>query len=346
MAYMGSHPFSKAGRRLDATHAIANSRKGGENMPFDDRRILVSPTGASLNLFTRRPEGPARAVVQINHGLAEHAARYARFADFLSRRGFHTYAHDHRGHGFTTAPDVSRGMFGRPDGGAKVIADVAAVHDLIAKEHPGLPVIVFGHSMGGLITLNFVLRHSAGVHAAAIWNVNFSAGIAGRAARAILAWEKFRLGSDVSSRLLPKLTFQAWGRQIPNHRTAFDWLSRDPAEVDKYVADPLCGWDASVSLWQDLFGFVFHGADISNFSAVRKDLPFHLVGGEKDPATDGGKAVTDLAARMTRMGFSNLNSTVYAETRHESLNEVNRDIIMEDFAGWADKAVARLKNPS
>ena len=198
-------------------------------MPFDDRRILVSPTGASLNLYTRRPDGPARAVVQINHGLAEHAARYARFADFLAARGFHTYAHDHRGHGFTTAPDAPQGMFGKPDGGAKVIADVAAVHDLIAKEHPGLPVIVFGHSMGGLIALNFVLRHSAGIHAAAIWNANFSAGIAGRAAQAILAWEKFRLGSDVPSRLLPRLTFQAWGKQIPNHRTAFDWLSRDPA---------------------------------------------------------------------------------------------------------------------
>ena len=308
-------------------------------MPFDDQRILVSPTGASLNLYLRRAEGPGRAVVQINHGLAEHAARYARFADFLAARGFHTYAHDHRGHGFTTAPDAPQGIFGKPDGGAKVIADVAAVHDLIAKEHPGLPVIVFGHSMGGLIALNFVLRHSAGIHAAAIWNANFSAGILGRAAQAILAWEKFRLGSDVPSRLLPRMTFQTWGNRIPDHRTAFDWLSRDPQEVDKYVADPLCGWDASVSLWRDVFGFVFYGADDRNFSAVRKDLPFNLVGGEKDPATDGGKAVTDLATRMNRMGFSNLVSTIYAETRHESLNEVNRDIIMADFVRWTGNAV-------
>ena len=228
-------------------------------------------------------------------------------------------------------------MFGKPDGGAKVIADVAAVHDLIANEHPGLPVIVFGHSMGGLIALNFVLRHSAGIHAAAIWNANFSAGFLGRVAQAILAWEKFRLGSDVPSRLLPSLTFQAWGRQIPNHRTAFDWLSRDPDEVDKYVADPLCGWDASVSLWQDLFGFVFHGADDRNFSAVRKDLPFNLVGGEKDPATDGGKAVDRSCSAHEADGIFESRSTVYAETRHESLNEVNRNIIMQDFAAWADR---------
>ena len=308
-------------------------------MPFTVQSVLASPTGAALNLYTRGADGPARAVVQINHGLAEHAARYGRFADFLAARGFVVYAHDHRGHGGTTAPDAPRGRFGTPNGAEKVIADVAAVHDLIAEEQPGLPVIVFGHSMGGLVALNFVLRHSKRVRAAAIWNANFSAGFMGRIGQAMLAWEKFRLGSDVPSRLLPKLTFQAWGNKIPDHRTAFDWLSRDAEEVDKYISDPLCGWDASVSLWQDLFHFVFHGADDRNFSDMRKDLPFNLVGGEQDPATDGGKAVEALAGRMRGMGFSSLVSTIYQETRHESLNELNRNVIMEDFVGWADSVV-------
>jgi alpha-beta hydrolase superfamily lysophospholipase len=310
-------------------------------MPFDDQRNVDSPTGASLNLYMRLANAPARAVVQVNHGLAEHAARYGRFADFLAERGFHTYAHDHRGHGFTTAPDAPPGRFGTPNGRDKVIADVATIHGLIRTEHPGLPVIVVGHSMGGLIALNYVLRHSAGVHSAAIWNANFSAGLAGRAAQAMLAWEKFRLGSDVPSRLLPQLTFQAWGKQVPHHRTAFDWLSRDPDEVQKYVDDPLCGWDASVSLWQDLFGFVFYGANDRNFSGLRRDLPINVVGGEKDPATDGGKAVEHLAGRLRRMGFSNLVSTIYAETRHESLNELNRDMIMADFARWVDGTLCK-----
>jgi alpha-beta hydrolase superfamily lysophospholipase len=305
-------------------------------MPFERQMKLVSPTGALLNLYVKPTEGIGRAVVQINHGLAEHALRYARFADFLSERGFHVYAHDHRGHGFTTASDAPLGRFAHADGGDKVIADVVAVHDLIAKEHPHLPVIVFGHSMGGLIALNFVLRHSDRVHAAAIWNANFSAGLAGRAALAMLAWERFRLGSDVPSWLLPKLTFQAWGKAVPDHRTPFDWLSRDAEEVQKYIADPLCGFDASVSLWRDLFGFIFEGANDASFSGVRKTLPVNLVGGEKDPATDGGKAVRHLENRMKRMGFSNLVSTVYADTRHESLNEVNRAAIMDDFAIWAD----------
>ena len=311
-------------------------------MPFDHQATLASPTGAALNLYVKRAAGPPRAVVQINHGLAEHAARYAGFADFLAIHGFYTYAHDHRGHGFTTAPDAPLGRFAEADGAAKVVADVATVHDLIASEHSGLPVIVLGHSMGGLIALNFVLRHSARVHAAAIWNANFTAGLSGRAALAILAWEKFRLGSDVPSRLLPKLAFRAWGNSIPGRRTPFDWLSRDPAEVEKYITDPLCGWDASVSLWRDLFGLIFAGADDANFANVRRNLPVNLVGGEKDPATDGGKAVEHLAGRMRRMGFSNLVSTIYPDTRHESLNEVNRNIIMEDFAAWLEGV---LKKP-
>ena len=156
-------------------------------MPFDRQTTLASPTGATLNLYVKHAGGPPRAVVQINHGLAEHAARYARFADFLSTRGFHVYVHDHRGHGATKAPDAPLGRFAGTDGPAKVIADVDAVHDLIAKEQPGLPVILFGHSMGGVGGAELSVGHSPRVHAAAIWNGNFSAGLLGQLALAILA---------------------------------------------------------------------------------------------------------------------------------------------------------------
>jgi alpha-beta hydrolase superfamily lysophospholipase len=310
-------------------------------MAFDDRRILNSPSGAALELFVKKAGQAPRGVVHINHGLAEHAGRYQRFADHLVAHGFHVYAHDHRGHGGTRAPDAPPGMFAKQDGAEKVIADVLAVHESIAKEHPGLPVIVFGHSMGGLIALNFVERHGRRIAGAAIWNASFSAGPAERVARLLLLWERFRLGSDVPSRLLPKLTFQAWARQIPNRRTGFDWLSRDKAEVDAYIADPLCGRDASVSMWRDVFDFIFMGADDRNLAGVRKDLPFHLVGGGKDPATGGGKAVRDLDARLRRLGFSDVTTNIWPDTRHESLNEMNRETVMDDFVEWANRVARR-----
>ena len=230
-------------------------------------------------------------------------------------------------------------MFAATGGMAEVVADIDALHDLIAEENPGLPVIAFGHSMGGIITLNYAFKHSERLSGAAVWNANFSAGLLGRVAQGMLAWEKFRLGTDVPSRILPKLTFQDWAKKTPNHRTGFDWLSHDTAEVDKYVADPLCGWDASVSLWQDLFGLIFAGADDRNFLAVRKDLPVSLVGGAEDPSAFGGKAVEHLAGRMRRMGLSNLVSTIYPQTRHEFLNELNRDIITADFVAWVKKII-------
>ena len=307
-------------------------------MGFDRQTLIASPSGAKVNIYVTEPHGSVRGVVQVNHGLAEHAARYARFARFLADRGFATYAHDHRGHGHTWAPGAPQGSFGT--GGAEaVIADVVAVHDLIAQERPGVPVIVFGHSMGALVAMNFVLAHSDRIAGAAIWNGNFSAGALGRVAQAILAWERFRLGSDVPSRILPKLTFDAWAKKVSDGRTPFDWLSRDQREVDAYVADPLCGWNASVGMWQAVFDLVFAGADDRNFAGIRRDLPVNLVGGGADPESDFGKAVEQLAGRMRRMGFSNLVSRIYADTRHESLNELNRDLIMEDFARWAEDMV-------
>ncbi|MCB1454249.1 MAG: alpha/beta hydrolase [Rhizobiaceae bacterium] len=306
-------------------------------MPFQPAQSLTSPTGATLNLYVRAAEGKPRGVIQINHGLAEHGARYARFADFLAARGFATYAHDHRGHGGTTAPDAPPRMFGPLPSGDKVIADVEAVHAFIAEQNPGVPVITFGHSMGGLIAMNHTLRYPHRAAAAAIFNAQFTPGLAVAGAKAVLAWERFRLGSDAVSRMIPRLTFQTWAKQFKNRRTDFDWLSRDTEEVDKYIADPLCGWDASVEMWTDLFGFITYCNDNAHFADLPRDRPINLVGGGRDPSTNGGKLVTAFAKRLSAMGFSNLTSKVYAETRHESLNEVNRDVIMQDFVSWAEK---------
>ena len=303
---------------------------------FDRVETLHTPSGAALRLYRKEAWEP-RGVVQINHGLAEHAGRYARFAEALAERGYHTLAQDHRGHGETKAPGAPLGRFAQADGARLVLEDAAAVLELAARDYPGLPVICFGHSMGGLIALNLVQRFPEKMQAAAIWNANFSAGLQGRLARALLGLERFRMGSDVPSQILPRLTFRAWGKAVPDARTEFDWLSHDPAEVDAYIVDPLCGWDASVSLWQDLFALVFAGADDAGFESVPRTLPLHLVGGTEDPATENGKATCALAERLKRLGFSNLETRLYEQTRHESLNELNRNMITADFLAWADR---------
>lgn len=303
---------------------------------------LSSPTGATVNLRHQPADGTARAALHINHGLAEHSARYQRFAQALGRAGIAVYAHDHRGHGATTATDAPPRVFSlNGDGMALVLADVEAVHAHIRAAHPSLPVFLFGHSMGGLVAMNYALRNPQGLAGAAIWNANFSGGIAGRAAQAILGWERFRLGSDVPSRLLPKLTFAQWAKSVPDRRTDFDWLSDIEAEVDAYVADPLCGWDASVGMWRDVFAMIFAGAKVNEAPQNTKALPFHLVGGGQDPATDGGKAVQEQADRLRKAGFADVTLAVYEQTRHETLNSSIADEATRSLIAWLE---ARLEH--
>lgn len=307
---------------------------------FATQTALKSPSGAELNLYYQPAANNHECgIIHINHGLAEHAARYARFASFLAKRGFHVYAHDHRGHGYTRASDAPSGVFGSKNGTELVLKDVSAVHEQVLNIHSSLPLIMFGHSMGGLITLNYVLRHPERIRAAAVWNANFSAGLVGRVAQGLLAYERMRLGSDAVSNILPTLTFRAWAKKVKNNKTMFDWLSRDPVEVEKYIRDPLCGWDASVGMWDCLFDLIFFGANDRNYPVEARSIPFHLVGGGQDPATDNGRAVTDLAKRMRRLGFADVTGRIYEDTRHESLNEINRDGIMEDFSAWANRVL-------
>jgi alpha-beta hydrolase superfamily lysophospholipase len=304
---------------------------------FDTRRVRAAG-GAELQLYVSIAPGSPRAVVQINHGLAEHGSRYARFAAFLAQHGFHAYAHDHRGHGRTTAPGAPLGSFGPEPAAENVLADALAVRDHIAKAHPGLPVILFGHSMGATVALALLARHARLYRAAGLWNMPLASRIEARAGKALLAWERFRLGSDVPSRLVPRLTFQAWGKAVANARTPFDWLSRDAEEVEKYIADPHCGWLPSVGMWRAVFDFNLMVTERDALRAIPRSLPILLVGGSGDPSTKYGATMRRLEERFRRAGFSNLETRIYADARHESLNELNRNIIMEDFVRWAERA--------
>jgi alpha-beta hydrolase superfamily lysophospholipase len=306
--------------------------------------LRLQNAGASLAYHHQPAEGQARAILMISHGLAEHSRRYRRFAEAMAARGYHVYAHDHRGHGETTAPDGPLGRFARRGGIEHVVDDIAAIHGFATNRHPGLPVILFGHSMGGLIALNAAAALPGRFAALAIWNSNFAVGLSGRAAQAILLAERALKGSDVPSDMLPRLTFAAWGKSIPNRRTEFDWLSRDPAEVDAYIADPLCGFDASVSLWLDVFALTFRGIEDRQLGKLPKDLPIHLVGGGDDPATNNGKAVFWLSKHLKSQCFSRISTEIYQDMRHETLNEIGAATAIADFANWCDEAIRTVPN--
>lgn len=308
---------------------------------FGQVRTHRSPTGAHLSWRHFPAAADARGILLISHGLAEHSGRYARFAEAMAGHGFHVYAHDHRGHGKTRAPDAPLAMFSNSSGLDKVFADIKAMRTLAAATHPGLPVILFGHSMGGLIALNAAETDPGLYDALAVWNSNFRPGIAGRGGQLILKIEKALKGSDVPSPLLSKLTFGAWGQAIKDRKTDFDWLSRDEAEVAKYIADPLCGFDATVSLWLDLMRLAFAGARADRLARLPASLPVHLVGGSADPSTENGGAIRWLGNRMKARGMTDVSVTIHEGMRHETLNEIGREKATADFAAWCQSACAK-----
>lgn len=313
------------------------------SVAFTDRKALESATGATLCMRHEPATGQAKGVVHILHGLAEHSERYGEFARILVAAGYHVYAHDHRGHGFTKAPGAPAGVFDSGGRGAElVLEDVAAMHEMITKAHPGLPLVLFGHSMGGIIGMAYSLRSPEKLAAAAIWNANLTTEPLFHAGKLVIAWERFRLGSDVPSVLLPKLTFGAWAKSVKNARTEFDWLSHDASAVDAYIADPLCGWPASVGMWADLFRLVSAGTNVAEAPEAAKRLPYNLVGGGSDPSTSFGKNVKAQAERMRKAGFSDVSLNIYPEFRHETLNETGREKAIEDFLGWLRKKMPTL----
>ena len=273
------------------------------------------------------------------HGLAEHAGRYARFAGEMAREGLHVYAADHRGHGSTSAFDAPLRRFAKSRGAQKLVADVHAVIDHAAIHHHDLPVVVFGHSMGGLVALNVGLKYGHSLAGLAVWNANPAMTVQERVAVLALKVEKALKGSDVKSDLFARATFEAWGKSIEPRRTMADWLSHDPAAVDLYLDDPLCGWTPTVSMAGDLIALVSHADHGVREGGLPAALPVHLLGGTEDPATAGGKALTALADKLRLAGTRDLTLKLIVGARHETLREIEpfRSTALASLATWLDR---------
>ncbi|WP_062203208.1 alpha/beta fold hydrolase [Aureimonas sp. AU12] len=284
--------------------------------------LLDSPTGAAINLYRTRPLGEVRGVLLVLHGLAEHAGRYGRLALEMAARGFAVYAPDHRGHGSTTAIDAPMRRFASKAGPAKLLRDIHAVRARAEADHPGKPVFVLGHSMGGHLAMNYGRKHGEGLAGLLVWNASFEAGWQERLGRVALRAEKALKGSDVASALFARATFEAWGRAIEPRRTMADWLSHDERAVDRYNADPLCGWTPTISMVEDLFALIEDARLHSGLADLPRRLPIHCLGGTQDPATQGGQAVRRLAARLEEAGSLDVRCRIVEGARHETLNEV------------------------
>lgn len=297
------------------------------------------PARDGTPLFVRAflPEREPRAIVQISHGMAEHSARYARLAGALRARGFGVYASDHRGHGQTAPARDQLGFFASEDGWAKVVDDQIAVLDEVKSRHRGVPVFLYGHSMGSYIARGLAWRRGDAISGLLLSGTTHDRPSAYLAPRLIVAAERLRLGKHGKSALIAKLTFDAFNKTIPNPRTSCDWLSRDPAEVDKYVADPLCGFHCSTQLWWDLLGGLSEICTPSNLARMPKTLPVYVMAGEYDPVNGRLSGIRKLHRALEEARIESVTVRVYQGARHELVNETNRDEVTREFIAWLDE---------
>jgi alpha-beta hydrolase superfamily lysophospholipase len=306
----------------------------------DETLLVETPDGYAVHTFLWTPDaGEPRAVLQVIHGMSEHAARYARLARFLTDHGWAVIAHDQRGHGQTAHRTSDLGYLADEDGWPRVVADARAVTHSARERFPDRPLVVFGHSMGSYVLQSYLFEHDD-LAGAVFCGSTLNRGPLVALGRRLARFERWRKGPRKASWLLQQLSFGQFARSVKGRRTAYDWLSRDPAEVDAYIADPLCGFPATTGLWVDLLDAFGELEKPENVEKVRADLPLRIMSGAEDPVHEGGRGFRALEDLWRGRGFQDLTAVLYPGARHEILNETNRDEVMEDLRGWLEGVVA------
>lgn len=298
---------------------------------------LASNTGTgSIRGRVWLPAGPVRMAVQLVHGMAEHIARYDGFAKWLNERGILAVGHDHAGHGESAPSPEYLGYFAREQGWQKVVADLGLVCCYAKRHCPDVPYAMLGHSMGSFLTRSFAAAQPNMADAYVL------CGTAGKnpalpLARVIVRAQARAMGLLRESALLDRLSFGSYNRRIPHARTKFDWLSRDEGVVERYVADPLCGFVFKVGGFRDLFDGL---GEISapGWAGKTAQKPYMLIAGTADPVGGYGAGPNEVARALQEAG-RDVTLRLYEGARHELLNEINREEVYGDILRFFEEKV-------
>lgn len=273
-------------------------------------------------------------VLQVVHGMAEYAERYEEFAEFLTQKGFVVTGEDHLGHGKSVADGGRYGYFCEQDPATVVVRDVHRLKKMTQELYPHVPYVILGHSMGSFITRNYLFRYGTGISGAVIMGTGMQPRSAVRTAKALTALQKLFCGGTHIGRMMDKMAFGAYNKRVEEPRTSVDWLSRDAAKVDRYAADPLCGFVFTLNGFGTLFELVSRLYSRENLSHIPKELPLFMVSGTADPVGEYGKGVERAYESLKAAGLKDIRLKMYEGARHELLNETNRDQVMEDIYDW------------
>ena len=282
--------------------------------------------------------GVPRAVVQILHGVAEHIGRYEDLADYLTGQGFAVVGNDHPGHGQSAAPG-DLGFFAAHGGWMHASNDTRTLQLMTARQFPGLPYFLLGHSMGSFLTRTYLIRFPGTVSGAVLCGTGDMSGALIAAGRAAASLEALRLGRQGKSPLLAQLSFGGYNRAFRPNRTEYDWLSANEENVDRYIADPLCGFPMTVGLFQDLMDGLDFIRREPNLRRMDKDTPVLFIAGAEDPVGDMGKGVRRVYLRFKKAGVRRADIRIYTGMRHEIFNETEHAQVYADLRRWLEAQI-------
>ena len=295
-----------------------------------DAMTLKAKDNHRIHVQAWRPAGDIRGVVQIVHGLGEHGDRYARFAQAAVVKHLAVIVHDHRGHG---EHDGHPGFFADANGWQHLVDDTRAVHEMALVRYPDVAHTMVGHSMGSYVAQNFAMHYGGSLSGLVLSASTWRSRLQLYPALLVAHAESWRIGRRQHSTLLDRLGFDSFNKRFRPARTGLDWISRDGDEVDAYIADPLCGGPYTCGLWTDLLAGLIAISSDHAITRIPADLPILITGGGDDPV-GGEKGMTALALHYAQTSHQRLTIKIYAEGRHEMLNETNRDEVTADWLEW------------
>lgn len=274
---------------------------------------LKAVDGAEIHVYEWLPDdsGEIIGLVQLAHGMAEHAGRFEDFARFLTLNNYAVYANDHRGHGKTAGSLDNVGFLAPKNGWDKVVSDFRQLSLLIKDKNKNKPLYVFGHSGGSFIVRKFILESTPRLQGVIISGTGGDPGILGDFGVLMTRVMMIFYPAKSPSPFMDKMTFGSFNKPFKPNRTKFDWLSHDNEQVDKYVADPYCGTVFSIGYFNDLARAVLFVNKQKNIDKTPQDLPVLIFSGEKDPVGNNCKGVTEVYNKFKKAGVKNLTLELF-----------------------------------
>lgn len=282
----------------------------------------------TLYIFETASEAPLGSVL-VMHGMAEHHGRYLDFIQALNHQGFDVYTYDHRGHG-TDKKLSELGFIAKKNGASLVVEDALTVCSYIKETARNKQLAVFGHSMGSII-LRCMLQKQDDFACAIASSTTMPSVAFSTVGVAFASLVSMIQGPAKKSEFLHKIMFGGKAYTSLCTRTTYDWLTRNNTVIGRYIDDPYCGFICTTSFYRDLGALCKRSAIKRNIAKTRKDFPLLLLTGEKDPVGGYSSQLISLQKKYNKLGFTNTALTIYAEDRHELLNELNAAEVYQDI---------------